>query len=96
MATMASTKESKPLSPEESAAMKDGATSTPYSRTTDQTLTFTTGGQTCTCTYSQTVSNADANGNLNKQTNSQGVNFTLTTTTPTVTNASNQQQKQGP
>jgi RHS repeat-associated protein len=50
----------------------------PYSHTTNQTLTFTTGGQTCTCTYSETLSNVDSKGN------SQGANYSLTVTKPEV------------
>jgi hypothetical protein len=64
--------------------MKDGATSTPYNRTTDQTLTFSVGKQECQCTYSETLSNSDSQGNLNTQNNPNGINFTFTTTTPVV------------
>ena len=72
------------FTPEDSQAMKDGATSTPYNRTTDQTLTFSVGKQECQCTYSETLSNSDSQGNLNTQNNSNGINFTFTTTTPVV------------
>jgi hypothetical protein len=70
--------------PEDIQAVKDAANSLPYNHTTDQTLTFSAGGQTCTCTYSETTSNVDSKGNLNTQTNSQGLNFTFTATTPVV------------
>jgi RHS repeat-associated protein len=72
------------FTPEDSAAMKDAATSLPYNRTTDQTLTFSVGKQDCQCTYSETLSNSDSQGNLNTQNNSNGLNFTFTTTTPVV------------
>ncbi len=72
------------VTPEDTAAIKDAAASLPYSRTTDQTLTFSVGGQSCTCTYSETLSNVDSKGNLNTQTNSGGTTFTFTPTTPVV------------
>jgi hypothetical protein len=75
---------SEPQSKQDTADMKDFATSSPYSHTTDQTLTFSSGGQTCQCTYSETLSNVDSKGNLNTQNNSQGTNYNLTTTTPVV------------
>jgi RHS repeat-associated protein len=75
------------FAPEDKAAMKEAATSIPYNRTTDQTLTFSTGKQECQCTYSETLSNSDSEGNLNTQNNSNGINFTFEPTTPVVQKA---------
>jgi RHS repeat-associated protein len=75
---------SEPQSKQDTSDMKDYAAGSPYSHTTDQTLTFSSGGQTCQCTYSETLSNVDSKGNLNTQNNSQGTNYNLTTTTPVV------------
>jgi len=67
-----------PTSTEE---IQDHVNSTPYDKTTVQTLTITTqgaNGQTCTCsaTYSEHMTNVGANGELNEP-NSFGVNYRL-------------------
>ena len=72
------------FTPEDASALQKDAASVPYDRTTDQTLTFSMGKQTCQCTYSETLSNVDSQGKLNTQTNSEGTNFTFTTTKPVV------------
>jgi RHS repeat-associated protein len=69
--------EKQTISEDDKADIKNEAT-TPYSHTTNQTLTFSTGGQTCQCTYSETLSNVDSKGN------SQGANYSLTITKPEV------------
>jgi RHS repeat-associated protein len=67
-----------PVSTEE---IQDHVNSTPYDKTTVQTLTITTqgsDGQTCTCsaTYSEHMTNVGADGSLNEP-NSSGVNYNL-------------------
>jgi hypothetical protein len=69
--------EKQSISEDDKADIQSQATS-PYSHTTNQTLTFTTGGQTCQCTYSETLSNVDSKGK------SQGANYNLTITKPEV------------
>src|SRR5262249_8454689 len=83
-ATLRSDPQPHEVTPEDIQAVKDGANSLPYNRTTDQTLTFSVGKSNCQCTYSETMSNVDSNGNLNTQPNSNGLNFTFTPTTPVV------------
>jgi hypothetical protein len=83
-ATLRSDPQPHDATPQDKQDVKDAANSLPYNRTTDQTLTFSSGKSTCQCTYSETLSNVDSNGNLNTQTNSNGLNFTFTPTTPVV------------
>jgi RHS repeat-associated protein len=72
--------------PEHKAELTSDSLSMPgYSKTTSQTLTFTTpSGAACQATYSEVLQNVDPSTGKSNPVNSNGVNFTFTRTDPVV------------